>query len=659
MTAPLDLPTTFARRVARKPDPAAWADAPVLLLAACDAGYLPHAIALARSLDAFAPQAHLLLHLVNPDEAAIDRVRAVAESLSLKLHLSVEKAQLPDAAMKPAYYASARFMLMAELLAAEGSPPILALDADALAVGPLSLDFSDKPEAEICLRRRDLEGPVEDHMRVAAGAVWAKPTPGGIAFMAAVASDLQDAFASGTAKWFVDQEILGRHVLAETGGAHVRNLKSKFADWGLREDSIFWTGKGDRKYLDIRYVLLREAFDEDPARRDAARALYSRVEALVPHKDQGGVAVRARKAFARARRTRTAVFLPRLDLPWKQGGMRANGGAPVPSDDTVELRLWWKRFTMELMRMLTQHGAEPRQLEIPAWEITPERVDAEDVDLAFVPHRCHLDFGPTRTPRRFYMQEYFRPVFVVDPSGWSASSSVYPVDASKLPPAVLGAWDDYHAAFMAGNLHSKFGQSLRRPREVLEAMGDLPTGRYVFFPLQIPHDQSIRYFSDYELGEALAAALALARARQLTLVLKEHPANRPSTAAFRQQVRGPDVFWSDAHLHDLLSHADGVVTINSGAGFEALLAGKPVVSLGRAEYDVAAHRGTPETLREAWDAAVSEPPADRLQRYARFVDWFLGRHAVDLSRPVAGRHVLDRIVRHALAEAKYQREAVA
>lgn len=641
--------TAFQRELRIEPDPAAWAGAPVLLLTACDGGYLPHALALARSLDAVGA-GHLLLHLVNPRDEDVSLVRQVARSLrTLRLHLSTEQVSLPDAGSLPAYYASARFLRMAELLADPATRvPLFALDADALAVAPLTLDFSDKPEAEICLRRRDLKGPVADHLRVAAGAVWARDSDGAAAFMHGVAESLRARFAAGDVGWFVDQLVLLEHIESKTGGAQVRNLKTKFSDWMLSENALVWTGKGDSKYLDIRYLMLRHLFDEDPARRDAGRRLMREFAALMPPALAAGVEQRLRRVPFPPRPPRCAVFLPRLDLPWKRSGI-GRSGAPVPAEDTVQLRLWWKRFTMELARILGNQGAEVVLVEIPAWEITPERVDAEDVDLAFIPHRCSIDFGPTRTPRWFYMQEYFRPVFVLDPQGWSAASSVYPLSLEALPEPTSGAWEAYRGGFESGRLDSKFHQSAPATREELEAAGLVPRGPYIFHPLQVPHDQSIRYFSDVDQEAALEAVAGLSKKTGLPLVLKEHPANRAAMKPFREKYDRRNILWSEAHVHDLARHSAGVVVINSGVGFEALFSGRPVVCLGRAEYDVAAHRATPATLAEVWSAALAEPAQERERRHARFVDWFLGRHAIDMSRPVAGREVLERHVAAALA----------
>lgn len=643
--------TRFCRQVAHMPDAGQWSSARPLILTACDESYLLYATALIRSLDAFSPGQQVLLHLINPTDEALSKVESLAGSLlATRLFYSFERTVVQEAEAFRTYCACSRFLLLAELL--EISPDgtqILTIDADALAVSPVVGDFSDKPEAEICLRRRDLQGRVEDHLRVAAGAVWVANTSRSRAFINAVASDLLDAFVSGQARWFADQEVIGRHVAAGTAGAQVRNLKGKYADWTMSEDAVFWMGKGDRKFVDTRYVLLREALCLDPGKAVTVEALVALARAL-PKNRRAFVIERvvAAAAMRRRGRLRAAVFLPRLDLPWKPDGMK--GGAPELSEDTISLRLWWKRFTMALARNLTNSGMDVAIIEIPAWEITPERVDAEWADVAFIPHRCHLDFGPTRTPRFFYMQEYLRSVFVVDQAGWSAASTIYPVDPDALPPAVLGAWEHYRALFSSGGLESKFGQQQRLARSVLIAAGAIPAEPYVFFPLQIPNDQSIRYFSDISQDEALQRSIAAASALGLRVVLKAHPANTSSMRRYRESYQAPPVWWSDAHVHDLIEHAAAVITLNSGVGFEALLGGVPLVCFGRTEYDAAAWVATGQTIESVLQQALDEDAERRLTRYARFVDWFLARHAVDLARPRAAQHVLSKIINGVLQQ---------
>lgn len=643
---------TFARSASLLPKPAPWQGAPVLLLTAVDKGYLGHAIALARSLDEHAAGHHLLVHVINPDAASLARLQACAGDLRrLQLHVSSEKVRLPAEASKAAYYASARFLRMAELLHAPDAVPVLALDADALAVGALTLDFSDKAETEICLRRRrSVDG--SRHLEVAAGAVWARPTPRARTFMRAVADDLADAFANGGAQWFIDQEVLARHVDAATAQAKVRNLKSKFADWNMGADAVFWMGKGDRKYRDLRYLLMRGAFDEDPGKRkDAAGLADAYADALAPAHRDPQVEQAVRLVHAR-QRLQVALFLPRLDLPWKTSGLDREGRPHALTEDTVEVRLWWKRFAIAASNALGRLGVDARTVELPAWEITPERVDAEAVDLALVAHRSSGDFNGQQTPTWFFMQEFFRSVFVLDPRGWGAGSSVYPVDCAALPPAVLGAWDDYRAAFLQGRLHSKFAQEDRDAWPALVARRELPEQPYIFVPIQIPDDRVVVDFSEVGMADTLHAALALAKQEDCRLVVKAHPANRARTRGLAACIDDPRVHWTQAHVHDVLLHARGVVTVNSGVGFEALLANVPLVCVGRSEYDTAAHAATLATLPEAWQRACAEPADIREQRHARFVDWFLARHAVDLSRPRQAEPVLHRLLQRAIAQVR-------
>jgi hypothetical protein len=638
----------FDRRITRDCRPEEWGGSRLVVFAACDVAYAANAKALIRSMDAVSPGNDFYLHLVNARQEVVDEILVLAEQLkSTRLFVSAEVTTLRSQEHKRTWYACARFVRLAEIMR-QTETPILMVDADGLFVSPIDFDFTDKQHAQMCLPLRggaDESQPL--HLRVAAGAIWVKPCPATCEFFDTLATDLVDEFSAGDPEWFIDQELLARHIAAGTGNVVAFNIKTKYVDWDFREDAIIWTGKGKRKRQDLGYVLLRSCFDSDPDRRHAARRKWRAIVEEIGA--DAGVLGRIFSAETDRARRRFAIYLPRLDLPWKVAAM-GRGGPAAQSVDAKDLRLWWKRFAMELSFMLTRSGFDVSTVEIPAWEITPERVDADGYDFAFIPHRCKLDFEPGQTPVAFFMQEYFRHVFVVDSHGWSAASSVYPVDPAALPGAVLGAWDDYRARLARGELESKFSQAPRMSREELVARGAIPPGTFAFFPLQIPHDQSLLYFSDVTQLDALRAASEWARKTGMTLVLKEHPANRLSALEYRQELVGDHVFWSDAHLHDLIRHSRGVITMNSGAGFEAILIGKPVAAFARVEYDAVVHSAAPDTLADAWDAAVSEDADVRMTRYARFVDWFLARYAVDLSRPQSAAYSLDRVVARAVAQ---------
>ncbi|MFT4178100.1 MAG: hypothetical protein QM612_01355 [Thermomonas sp.] len=619
-----------------------------MVFAACDVAYLRHAKALISSMDLVSPGYDFVLHIVNASEDELQGAVDFGDALTgTRLHVTGEAVTLDDPEAMRTYYACARFVRLAELLE-RTETPFLVLDADGVFVAPIDLDFTDKADAQLCLPIRGLEdGNNPLHLRVAAGAVWVRPLDSTRAFFSAVAHDLLGLFGKGEATWYADQEALARHLQSGTGNVVARNIKQKYVDWDFAKDAVIWTGKGKRKDLDLGYMLLRNCFDPDPELRMRAHAQWdaiSRTAAMKPDSVLGRMFKLDRKGGKRS----FAIYLPRLDLPWKEGAM-GRGGPQAQTEDAIELRLWWKRFTMALSHALTRSGYFVSTIEIPAWDITPARVDQDGFDFAFIPHRCRSEFQTSRTPVAFYMQEFFRHVFVVDEDGWSAASSVYPVDADRLPGAVLGAWDDYRERFARGELASKMAQAPSMSRDDLLSKGMIPSGKYAFFPLQIPHDQSIRNFSDVsQLDALLAAAEAFGKAG-MAMVLKEHPANRASANEYRMALSGqPHIHWSDANVHDLVRCSHGVVTLNSGVGFEALIVGRPVVTFARVEYDAVTHHATPATFWKAWKAAVTEDPDIRMTRYSRFVDWFLARHAVDLSRPHAASQTLYKIISRAM-----------
>jgi hypothetical protein len=290
-------------------------------------------------------------------------------------------------------------------------------------------------------------------------------------------------------------------------------------------------------------------------------------------------------------------------------------------------------------------------IEWPAWKIQPAAVDRLGFQLAFIPHRCHLDYSETgSTSIRYFMQEYFRWVFVVDPQGWSAASAVYPLAVESLQPEQAGAFDAYRRKLRQGRLESKFDQHRNVSRLQLIASGQIPFGKYIFFPLQIPHDKSIQYFSDYTEVDVVRTVLEWSTRTGVAVVFKPHPVNKKSMASFAEMAKSANAYWSTAHVQDLIKHATGVFTINSGVGFEALLQLKPVVTFGRAEYDCVCFKGNLENIADAWRYCLETPHSQLEHRYRVFVDWFLSSHAIDLSRPEQMSRRFDAIAKSVLAE---------
>ena len=143
-----------------------------------------------------------------------------------------------------------------------------------------------------------------------------------------------------------------------------------------------------------------------------------------------------------------------------------------------------------------------------------------------------------------------------------------------------------------------------------------------------------------------------ARERDIAVVMKPHPVNRKSMAPFEKLADGHTVFWSEAHVYDLIAHATGVYTVNSGVGFEALLHLKPVVTFGKVEYDCVSFQATPDTLDAAWDFCLHADTSVLEKRYRHFVNWFLGAYAVDMSQSAHAHARLEQLASDIVAQAR-------
>ena len=188
---------------------------------------------------------------------------------------------------------------------------------------------------------------------------------------------------------------------------------------------------------------------------------------------------------------------------------------------------------------------------------------------------------------------------------------------------------------------SKFNQPSTVSRKGLVINREIPDDDYIFFPCQLPYDESIEYHSVYTEIEVISALVSWAKAHRVNIVFKAHPGKPESCHRFRKIAYGRNMYWSDASIHDLINHAKAVYTINSGVGFEAMFYNKPIVTFGRIEYDAVTIHASLDNLSEVWHRVKKDNRSDRLNRYRKFVDWYCKHCCVDLE---SNRDVIDRVL---------------
>jgi len=211
----------------------------------------------------------------------------------------------------------------------------------------------------------------------------------------------------------------------------------------------------------------------------------------------------------------------------------------------------------------------------------------------------------------------------------------------------------WHPFIEYGGWLLRFSRKSAVRRRVAAGLARLATLKrpYFFFPLQLDCDSQIRHHSSIgRIAPAIhhvIASFARHAPADRILVLKEHPLDNALTnwrvmtarIAAKAGVGNRVIYLEDANLDSLLSHCEGVVTINSTVGFLALAHGKPVVTLGDAIYDMQdlTFQGM---LDDFWTSCTAPDPEtfDALRRVAvartQVNGGFFSREGLDLA--VAG-----------------------
>ncbi|MBX3566729.1 MAG: capsular biosynthesis protein [Rhizobiaceae bacterium] len=178
----------------------------------------------------------------------------------------------------------------------------------------------------------------------------------------------------------------------------------------------------------------------------------------------------------------------------------------------------------------------------------------------------------------------------------------------------------------------RFFSKGRRAAAAREFINRLTVERrpYFLMPLQLETDYQIRAYSPFntqrEAIELVIASMALNAAADTELVIKAHPLHnglidwtKEVDAIARRYNFQDRVFTVDGgNLQRLISHALGIVTINSTAGLQAVHAGRPVKVLGCAVFDMAGLTDQ-GPLDDFW-RAPAKPVAALNEAFHRLID---------------------------------------
>ena len=238
----------------------------------------------------------------------------------------------------------------------------------------------------------------------------------------------------------------------------------------------------------------------------------------------------------------------------------------------------------------------------------------------------------------FYKEMYVRGLFTIDSLGWGGEHSGLrePPDVSNQDPGPARHFcEGLRQSFLKSGRSKHRQPRLRRIPENVRP--------YLLAPLQVPDDDAVKYQSPYSVLKYVETLVAWAEESRHNIVFKPHPgAALPDIGAILRArgLSGQYVFVLNENIHALIAASAGVVVLTSGVGFESLIHGKPVVTLGNPDYRWATcHVGVGDGKR-ALDY-IRAYSAIQQQAAYNFVALYYQEHAYDIAssriKPVIAR----------------------
>ena len=525
-----------------------------------------------------------ILHIINPDDETESILQEVKNRLQSTTLIIVR--EMVDLANKTpdyqrTYYACSRYIILPELMKKYQFDVYLS-DIDAFIKKDLVLLRKEYVNHDLAIFWRL---NIEYTRRLLGGTVYIKNTP--VTYN--VFQRASKILAKRPLKWMDDQVVLYEAVMLHRSKLKIANLAGEYADWRTRPDAVIWTGKGDKKYLknyqDYDDFLMKQFF------------------------------------HTKTDKKHVAILAPRIDIPFKDTvGITANTASKFLQDP---VRTYWLYFPKILKKCLETQGYNVELIVQPNWIVQQDYIATLPHQVIYVPHRNHFQIQDERCI--FYMQELYPSCFTLDKQGWAASSSKYKAHE--------------YLAEDVQNKTEEFIETIKEKRITKFAQNDDQISKFkydIFFPLQIPHDQTLQFHSKYSLEEIVGHVIKWAEVNQIKVLFKTHPFDRKVKYLDRTLLNPEYIHITPyGNIHDYIKNAKVVFVANSGVGFESLIYNKPVVTFAQAIYDVVTYRCDINTnnLTDIYNMALLGNNANRWTEYKKFIQWYLFKEIVDIFKP--------------------------
>ena len=190
----------------------------------------------------------------------------------------------------------------------------------------------------------------------------------------------------------------------------------------------------------------------------------------------------------------------------------------------------------------------------------------------------------------------------------------------------------YDAAPVGRRLKKKWYQKVGKKQKRQPEAVQLPS-KYIFLPFQVHDDTQVLLYSPHIRSMEELVRHVVHGVKQYNrhhredvwIVVKEHPSDfgRVDYSQLKKKYQYDNIIFLRFYpTSDLIAQAQGVITINSTVGIEALVRHKPVITLGDSCYNIEGlvyHVVTPDKLAEAIRFIHNKPDHSLIDRFLYYL----------------------------------------
>jgi capsule polysaccharide modification protein KpsS len=232
------------------------------------------------------------------------------------------------------------------------------------------------------------------------------------------------------------------------------------------------------------------------------------------------------------------------------------------------------------------------------------------------------------------MQTVFPWLFTVDPLGWAGGAQYI---ASFDPNAEYDA-----SAYHKMQEYIEKGSKFQHLQSKTTNWNGIDKGFYILVPLQLPHDDTIKFHSDFSVEEFVTSICQWVVDTDVDyqIVFKGHPVNVKSMEPLKEiiekfredgdrRVKDRLTYIEQGNFHELVNNSVGMFVLNGGSGQEAMLLEKPVVCFGKCDYAPAVIQGSIDNIDGTYKDMISDDWTERMHMYERWFDWYVNEICID------------------------------